>query len=336
MNLRKHPYFDTFRCIAEKCPDSCCQEWDVQVDPEAVRLYQTLPGPLGDRLRQVLIPEEDGSATMTIENRRCPMWRQDGLCRIQAELGHDALCKTCREFPRLTHDYGDFVELGLELSCPEAAQLLLNCPPLAWIEETVPGGEEADYDEADMALLLETRAKALSLLEDLARPLPHTLSLLLLYTYRVQNALDGGGLGEWDPAAELAFGCSVAKPSDPLALLDLYRGLDILTPRWQARLDHPLGDGAWDPRILALARYGVERYWLQAVSDFDLAGRMKALIAGCLLVRLLGGDLVETAQLYAKEVENSIENTEALWDAAYAHPAMTDDKLLGHLLEDLL
>ena len=47
------------------------------------------------------------------------MWRQDGLCRIQAELGHEALCKTCREFPRLRHDYGSFVELGLELH-PEA------------------------------------------------------------------------------------------------------------------------------------------------------------------------------------------------------------------------
>ena len=28
---------------------------------------------------------------------------------IQAELGEQALCKTCREFPRLTHDYGGFV-----------------------------------------------------------------------------------------------------------------------------------------------------------------------------------------------------------------------------------
>ena len=31
-------------------------------------------------------------------------------------------------FPRLTHDYGDFAELGLELSCPEAAKLILNAP----------------------------------------------------------------------------------------------------------------------------------------------------------------------------------------------------------------
>ena len=58
--------------------------------------------------------EEDDEWYFAITDGRCPMWRQDGLCRIQAALGEQALCKTCREFPRLTHDYGDFVELGLE------------------------------------------------------------------------------------------------------------------------------------------------------------------------------------------------------------------------------
>ena len=39
-----------------------------------------------------------------------------------------------------------------------------------------------------------------------------------------------------------------------------------------------------------------------------------------------------TAQLYSKEIENSDENVDALLDAAYAHPAFTDDRLLGALL----
>ena len=127
MKIRKPAYFDTFRCIASACPDSCCKEWDVQVDEEKAALYRTLSGDLGDRLREVL-KEEDGETVMTIIDGRCPMWRSDGLCRIQAELGEEALCKTCREFPRLTHDYGDFVEYGLELSCPESARIILSAP----------------------------------------------------------------------------------------------------------------------------------------------------------------------------------------------------------------
>ena len=77
--------------------------------PPAAAFYRSLPGALGDRLRSVL-KDEDGDTVMTIIDRRCPMWRTDGLCDIQAALGHDALCKTCREFPRLTHDYGNFIE----------------------------------------------------------------------------------------------------------------------------------------------------------------------------------------------------------------------------------
>ena len=152
MNITKPSYFDTFHCIAGACPDSCCKEWDVQVDADAAAFYRALPGPLGDRLRQVL-KDEDGETVMTIVDRRCPMWRQDGLCRIQAELGHDALCKTCREFPRLTHDYGDFVELGLELSCPEAARIILSTPAVMVTAET-PDQMEAEYDEEVMEVLV--------------------------------------------------------------------------------------------------------------------------------------------------------------------------------------
>ena len=136
MIIRKSSYFDTFRCIASACPDSCCKEWAVQVDDASAAYYRSLPGPLGDRLRQVLA-EEDGCTVMTIQDGRCPMWRQDGLCRIQAELGEPALCDTCRDFPRLRHDYGDFIEYGLELSCPEAARLILSADPSPAVTEAV-------------------------------------------------------------------------------------------------------------------------------------------------------------------------------------------------------
>ena len=76
----------------------------------------------------------------------------------------------------------------------------------------------------------------------------------------------------------------------------------------------------------------MERYWLQAVSDYDLICRVKMVIASCLLVKTLGGDPVETAQIYAKEIENNADNVDAILDAAYENPAFTDDKLLGLLL----
>ena len=133
MKLRYPACFYDFHCIAAACPDSCCKEWDVLVDDTSADTYHAMPGALGDALRQHLYQEDD-RWYFAITDGRCPMWRQDGLCRIQAEAGHDALCKTCREFPRLTHDYGNFVEYGLELSCPEVARMLFAGANTEWIE----------------------------------------------------------------------------------------------------------------------------------------------------------------------------------------------------------
>ena len=60
MELFFPEYYHDFRCIAGACPDSCCKEWAVDIDPEAAARYRALPGPLGDRLRAVLQDTEDG------------------------------------------------------------------------------------------------------------------------------------------------------------------------------------------------------------------------------------------------------------------------------------
>ncbi len=330
MRYYRPAYFDAFRCIASRCPDSCCKEWDVAVDEASTAAYRALPGALGDRLREVLYDEDD-SAYMTIVDGRCPMWRADGLCRIQAELGESALCHTCREFPRLRHDYGDFVELGLELSCPEAAKFLLTAPGAPFLMEETPEKGDAAYDREAMEILLSTRAAALDLLGE-ARPTGELLALLLLYGCEAQSLLDGGEELPFDGKSALEAAKSMAKPGDMQDILDFFKGLELLTPDWEALLNRPR-PGPWDPHTPALARYLVERYWLQAVSDYDLYCRVKLVVIACLLVKCLGGDIFRTAQLFSKEIENDADNVEALLDGAYSHRAFTDDKLLGMLLE---
>ena len=320
-------YYPQFRCIAADCPDSCCKEWSVTVDDASAAYYRSLTGPLGDRLRQVLT-QEDGVTVMEIENRRCPMWRTDGLCRIQAELGEQALCQTCRDFPRITHDYGTFREHMLDLSCPEAARIILSAPGTEPICQEIEGGEEADYDEDAMEVLLRTRQTALALLYDPRFSVPQALGLLLLYGCQAQGELDGEEATAFDPDAALQTLRAFAKPGDWEAFLDIFRNLEILTPEWKEILTAPV-PGDWQPEYRAIAAYFVERYWLQAVSDYDLYGRVKFILASCVMIRLAGGELVRTAQRYAKEIENNYDNVEALLDAAYQSSALTDDKLLG-------
>lgn len=314
MLIRKPQFYDTFRCIASQCPDSCCQKWDVSVDDEKAAYYRNIPGPLGDRLRKFLT-EEDGVTYLSLDGTRCPMWRADGLCRIQAELGEEALCKTCREFPRLTHEYEGFTELGLELSCPEAARIILGEADWQWQE----AGQLEEETDPDTAILLRTREKAMELTEE-----EQPLKKLFFYGLYVQNLLDG----EEETSFSTDALPDVESSGDIEAFLQAFRNLEILTPAWAKRLQRvssrPLGK-----EDRAMLRYLISRYWLQAISDLDLMCRVKFIIASVLLVCILGGDALETAQMFSKEIENDADNVDALLDGAYSLPGLTDRNLLG-------
>lgn len=322
MDISYPKYYERFACIASSCPDSCCKEWAVDVDAEAAAFYRSLQGDLGECLRRVLTDSDNG-AVMELVNGRCPMWRTDGLCRIQAELGLDALCRTCRDFPRLRHDYGSFSELGLELSCPEAARLILSEAEQNWVTTAVPGEEDAEYDGEAMAVLRRTRGEFLAFLDGTPLPFPDILNSFLLYVHAVQEELDGG------EEAVLPQVQHFAAHGDIRALQDFFLELEILTEQWKMRLEAPAVAPQWQPAHNRLLRYFVQRYWLQAVSDYDILCRGKFTVAACLLIGYLGGDLAETAQLFSKEIENDPDNMEAIFDGAYTSPALTDANLLG-------
>lgn len=329
MLIRYPAYYDGFSCIADRCTDSCCKEWEVLVDEKSAARYRAMEGTLGDALRASLYREGE-NIFLRLTAGRCPMWRADGLCRIQAECGHDALCQTCRDFPRLTHDYGDFLERDLTMSCPEAARLIFSQPDAPMLEMHRAGGEEPAYDREDMRILLQTRDKALHILADERFTVPQSLALLLLYGAYAQSMLDGVD-ADWDESAALETAAQWAQIAPARELLQFYGQLEILTDAWRERLRSPAPADTWDARLRTLARYGVRRYWLQAISDFDVAARAKTVVLSCITVHLLGGDTVQTAQLYAKEIENSDENIERLLDAAYDSPALTDRRVLGYL-----
>lgn len=330
MKIIKPSYYDTFRCIAGDCPDSCCHQWQVQVDEASAAYYRSLEGSLGDALRASMVTMEDGTEMRNIDER-CPMWRSDGLCRIQAELGEQALCDVCRDFPRLKQDYGDFVELGLEMSCPEAARIMLTCESWQTVSEIIPGGEEPDYDPEIMDILRRSRGYALSLMGMRGYSVAERLIILLMYGYHVQSMIDGAEETPFDPEAALEEAEDFAGAGDFDVVLDFYQSLEVLTAKWMELLANPGESGEWSEELCKLAAYGIYRYWYQAVSDWDLAVRVKLVLLHCITARYLGGGL-EIIQLYSKEIENDIDNVEAILDGAHADPALTDTNLLGLLM----
>ncbi len=323
-------YYQEFACIADRCRDSCCHEWEVEVDPESAARYRCLESTLGEDLRSAMY-EEEGRIYLRNRENRCPMWRGDGLCRIQAAMGHEALCHTCQTFPRLRHDYGDFVELGLELSCPEAARLILNSPRrLLW--EEVPGGEPPEYDIEVMDILKSSRGGAASMLERPEYTVQQRLRLLLMYAHHIQAAIDGAEMTQFYPDGALREAEGFAGAGDAGALVQLYAGLELLTDRWGKLLEN-LVEPRYSEKFAAFAMYFVDRHWYQAVSDYCLAGRIKVLLSACALLARLPGSFEENAQLWSKEIENCSDNLYALLDGCYTEHALTDANLLGLLKE---
>ena len=40
-------YTEDFSCLAGSCPDTCCKDWEIILDEDAISRYQKMPGVLG-------------------------------------------------------------------------------------------------------------------------------------------------------------------------------------------------------------------------------------------------------------------------------------------------
>ncbi len=64
--------------------------------------YENEQGEFGKRLRNSIDWEEE---CFYQNNRRCAFLNDENLCDLYKALGPDALCDTCRMYPRHTEEY---------------------------------------------------------------------------------------------------------------------------------------------------------------------------------------------------------------------------------------
>lgn len=340
MEERYPAYYDRFRCLAGACPDSCCKgDWEIVLDEDTLARYKKVPGQLGQVFRSAIFLDEDGEWGIAMRGGQCPLWGEDGLCRVQKELGEEALCKTCYQFPRIVQDYEAFAEHDLSLACPAAVELVLSSPAEPEVVKGTlgPWPEEA-YEGPLMELLRRTQPGALDLLRGNV-PFSQKLERLSAYVTKVQTEINEG---EEPIPTEKIKGTSLVR---------FYQRLEIMTPVWRALLKEaqdrqPTGeelsrvDAAAERLPLERwAAYFVRRYWCQAVADYDLQEKLQKLLAAwALLRRLLAvlcrqGGTPEThfrtlVQLYAKEIEHDEENQAALSSVLVTDPAFSVESLL--------
>lgn len=125
MKVRVPNYFNEFKCIASECEDTCCAGWEIVIDDETHKRYENVEGELGEILRSKIV-KSDGENIFLLNNGNCSFLNEKKMCEIYINLGEDHLCYTCQQFPRYTEEFLDLKEVGLSLSCPEAARIILR------------------------------------------------------------------------------------------------------------------------------------------------------------------------------------------------------------------
>ncbi|MBY0756425.1 flagellin lysine-N-methylase [Clostridium sardiniense] len=132
---KRYPkYLKEFECIGGKCEDSCCIGWDIDIDKTTFRQYYKVQDKEMKKMFQKNVhnneycqsPDVDYGKVKLKGDKRCPFLDEDNYCIIYSNLGEEYLSNVCTSFPRILNKIDGYYEMSLDVSCPEAARILLS------------------------------------------------------------------------------------------------------------------------------------------------------------------------------------------------------------------
>ncbi|MDD6798532.1 MAG: flagellin lysine-N-methylase [Clostridia bacterium] len=396
MKLKVPDYYSRFKCIDKDCTDSCCAGWEVDVDEESYRYYETVTGEFGDRLHSVM--SRDGGCHFILKpNKDCPFLNKTGLCDLFTELGEDKLCETCAMYPRFVEEYGSVREMGIAFSCKTAAELILTYEGKAGFVTSEDGKPLSSYNDINPQLyfaLCEARTTAYALVQNRAYSVKERIALLLDYADKLQHSMNGHrysnmmehnkrySVADADKYAdmrseELDKACrrlkrkyhteekSQERYRHMQKLLEIFDGLEMVKDAFPKFIENDRKtfnnmseytqtcrefDAYYEDREYEFEHimvYYIFRYFLKAVYDEDLLGKVKLGVVGYIMVRemdvawwaqnkkmLTLRDQIEITHLYSREVEHSDENFAILEEMYGTHEVFSVDNLMTAVLAD--
>lgn len=111
-----------FTCLGDKCEDTCCQGWSMQVDDATYNRYSKEASELLDAVESA---KEAPHIMRKNASGFCVKF-DGGLCGIHKEKGDRFLGDACHFYPRVTRKLGDQVLMTATMSCPEITRLALS------------------------------------------------------------------------------------------------------------------------------------------------------------------------------------------------------------------
>ena len=129
--ILRNTVLSRFVCTGDKCPDTCCKQWSMQVDDATLDRYKYE----APSLLEAVEPDTDGSMIMRKSKETGYCVKLDGgLCGVYKEFGKKFLGDACNFYPRVTRALGELTVMTATLSCPEIARLAMEDTP--WTFET--------------------------------------------------------------------------------------------------------------------------------------------------------------------------------------------------------
>lgn len=220
MKIRVPEYFKDFKCIASKCEDTCCAGWGIVIDDVTYDRYKNVQGKFGERLRSEIV-HEAGENIFVLKGNNCPFLNKEKTCDIYINIGEENLCYTCQQYPRYTEEFGSLREIGISLSCPEAARIMLNNDKKVTFELSENEEVVSSYNDINAQLfieLIQSRNIVMDMLQDRDIDLRKRVALALLFVDEIQEKIDESEIKEIKSVRE--------KYSDKLFLEELLEKLE--------------------------------------------------------------------------------------------------------------
>jgi lysine-N-methylase len=193
MRYVKPYYYNDFKCIADKCPDTCCAGWQIVIDDETLEKYSNEKDEFSYRLKNSI---DWGEGVFFQNNGRCAMLNDNNLCDLVTAKGEGGLCRTCHMYPRHIEEFEGVREYSLSLSCPVAARIILEDTnklvfDIEENEDIDPLEEEfEDFDFFMYTQLEQAREVIFEIIQNRDLSVDMRMSYIMDMARKFQNAVD--------------------------------------------------------------------------------------------------------------------------------------------------
>ncbi|MFR1709963.1 MAG: flagellin lysine-N-methylase [Clostridium sp.] len=327
MKIRVPKYLNKFKCIADKCEDTCCAGWEIVIDEETYDYYENLSGSFGERLRSEIVNDGEDNI-FVLKNGNCAFLNENKLCDIYNELGEDGLCYTCKKYPRYMEEFGSLREIGISLSCPEAARIMLGDSNKVEFELSENDEFITSYNDIDAMLfieLMQCRSIIFNILQNRNIDLNIRASIILNFGKEIQDKIDGEDLATLKAIKERYMDKNFINNTindldknindkeewynDIEGYLNVFKSLKHINESDPLGLDKMLYyiEGNSEKRKIYLDKYKefntfykdnmykfenilvyfVFRYFMKAVFDYDVAAKIKTAVVSYLMIKQL-------------------------------------------------